>query len=65
MDYKNEGNVIDFKIDYTDIINDEIEETVLKTVNEIGYEKLKPIKDALPNEITYDQIRAVLIKNFK
>ncbi|WP_416198682.1 helix-turn-helix domain-containing protein [Sporanaerobacter sp.] len=34
-----------------------------KIENEIGAERLKPIKDALPDDISYEDIRIVIIKN--
>lgn len=45
------------------ISNPEIEKEILSTINRLGLEKLKPIKDSLPEEITYEDIRLVMAKN--
>ncbi|WP_068673920.1 DNA helicase RecQ [Oceanobacillus sp. Castelsardo] len=43
--------------------NEEEERTVLEARGEISEEKLKPLKDALPEEYSYTMIKAVLVKN--
>lgn len=60
--YISEGNNIDFDIDFTKYFDNSEEKQILNVINEIGYEKLKPIKEQLPQNITYDQIRAVVLK---
>lgn len=50
-------------VDWTRFIDKEKEEKILKTINEIGLEKLKPIKEALPDDYTYEDIRIVIVKN--
>ncbi|AKL94855.1 ATP-dependent DNA helicase RecQ [Clostridium aceticum] len=39
------------------------EEAVIEVVKKIGAQKLKPIKEALPQDISYEDIRVVIIKN--
>ncbi len=45
------------------IDNPIIEEQILSAINEIGLEKLKPIKESLPEEISYEEIKLVIVKN--
>lgn len=40
-----------------------VEEDILAMVNKLGGEKLKPIKDNLPKDISYDDIKLVIMKN--
>ena len=37
-------------------------EIVLKAIDEVGYNKLKSIKEVVPQEISYDAIRAIVLK---
>ncbi len=50
-------------IDWTRFIDKEKEEKILETISNIGLEKLKPIKEALPDDYTYEDIRLVITKN--
>lgn len=51
-------------IDWTRFIdNPEKEERILSVINEVGLERLKPIKEALAEDISYEDIRLVIIKN--
>lgn len=50
------------EIDWSDLIPEGQETPVLEAVKELGAEKLKPLKDALPEEIDYFTIKAVLCK---
>ena len=45
------------------IINPEIEETILEIIKKLGIEKLKAIKDELPEEVGYEDIKLVIMKN--
>lgn len=49
-------------VDLDDFIPKEYEDIIIDTIEKIGAEKLKPIKEALPNEVDYLAIRAVLCK---
>ena len=51
-----------FEINYPDFFSAEKEELILKAIEKIGGEKLKPIKEALPDEITYTEIKFALCK---
>ena len=50
-------------VDWSRFVDSEREERILSIINEIGAERLKPIKDALPDDISYEDIRIVIIKN--
>lgn len=55
----NEG--MDVNLD--DFIPREYEKLILQTIEKVGAQKLKPIKDALPPQIGYMAIKAVLLKH--
>ena len=60
--YITEGNKIDFEIPLDEFFNDEEEKMVLDAIDKVGYNKLKDIKEVVPEEITYDAIRAIVLK---
>ena len=60
--YMNAGNDIDFKIDFSDLFNREEEDKVLEVVDKIGFYRVKPIKDELSEEFSYDKIRFIILK---
>ncbi|HLR20367.1 MAG TPA: DNA helicase RecQ [Tissierellaceae bacterium] len=45
------------------IDNPNIESQILNSINKLGLEKLKPIKESLPESITYQDIHLVIAKN--
>nr|WP_229768608.1 helix-turn-helix domain-containing protein [Tissierella pigra] len=45
------------------IDNPRKEEKILSVINQLGLEKLKPIKEALPEDITYEDIKIIIAKN--
>ena len=51
---------LDIDIDF--LIPDEYQEEILSAIEEQGSDKLKPIKEALPAEVSYTAIKAVLCK---
>ena len=55
---KTEG--LDVNLD--DFIQKEYEDLIIETIKNVGAEKLKPIKELLPKEVTYLSIKSVLIK---
>jgi ATP-dependent DNA helicase RecQ len=63
-DFLNEGNNIDFAMDFTGVFDEEVETLVMKVIKEVGADRLRPIKDNLPSHITYDQIKGVILKNY-
>ena len=60
--YITEGNKVDFIIPLDEFFNDDEEKIVLDAIDKVGYNKLKNIKEIVPQEITYDSIRAIVLK---
>lgn len=52
-------------VDLSALIPKGYEDLILKVIKELGGEKLKPIKDALPDDVDYMAIKAVLCKYAK
>lgn len=51
-------------VNWSKFIDDPIKESlILAAINKAGLEKLKPIKELLPNEVSYEDIRLVIVKN--
>ncbi|NLY44560.1 MAG: DNA helicase RecQ [Tissierella sp.] len=44
-------------------VDTDIEAKILSAINEVGAERLKPIKELLPEDISYEDIRIVIAKN--
>lgn len=60
--YISEGNKIDFEINFSDILSDTEEMTINSVIDEIGVSKLKDIKEKVNDDISYDKIRAAVLK---
>lgn len=60
--YISEGNTIDFNINFYSIFNEGEEREVNLVIEEVGVNKLKDIKEKLDEDISYDKIRAVVLK---
>lgn len=60
--YISDGNDINFSINFNEFFNKEDEDKVMKAIDKVGYAKTKEIKEIVPQEITYDIIRAVILK---
>lgn len=52
-----------FPIAWNIFLNDEEEQMILTQQKQLDEPKLKPLKEALPEDITYFQIKATLVKN--
>lgn len=52
------------EVDWDRLIPSDYEEMIVAAVREVGTHGLKQLKDALPNEIGYGAIKAVLCKHF-
>jgi ATP-dependent DNA helicase RecQ len=63
-DYLQDGNTIDFTIDFKLLFNEDEEEEILEVIKITGVDRLRPIKDKLPAKISYDVIKGVILKNF-
>lgn len=51
-----------YELDWDTLIPQEYEELILQKVKTLGTKKLRPIKDALPDQVSYLAIRAVIGK---
>ncbi|RFU66367.1 DNA helicase RecQ [Peribacillus saganii] len=49
-------------LDWEQIVGNSEQELIINAIRNIGAEKLKPIKETLPENISYFQIKAVLVK---
>ncbi|MCY6483780.1 DNA helicase RecQ [Clostridium aestuarii] len=52
-----------YEIDWNLLIPQQHEELILEKIKEVGCEKLKPLKDLLPEDIEYITIKAVICKH--
>ena len=52
------------EIDIDKYVQFEYENIIIEKIKDIGFDKLKPLKDSLPNEVTYFDINYFII-NFK
>lgn len=50
-------------VEWERFVDASIEKEILYVIEKVGYQKLKPIKDGLPEEISYVDIHLVLAKN--
>lgn len=53
-----------YSISWSDFIPNDQEQLILAVVQQIGSEKLRPIKDALPDEVDWMAIKAAIAKNY-
>lgn len=60
--YLEEGNKIDFEIDFDSLFSKREEELVLDAIEKVGYSKLKPIKENLEEDVSYEKIRFIVTK---
>ncbi|HSH35492.1 RecQ family ATP-dependent DNA helicase, partial [Schnuerera sp.] len=56
----NDGKIVDWSRFIKDSSK---EEKILKAIDQVGLERLKPIKEMLPEDISYEDIRITIIKN--
>ncbi|MFX0548569.1 DNA helicase RecQ [Hathewaya histolytica] len=63
-EYIKENSILDFTIDFSGLLESNREEVILRAIDKVGYERLKPIKDEVSSDVSYDEIRAVILKNF-
>ncbi len=62
QDHLIKGKKEGLNVNLDHLIPEEYEYLILKVVQEVGSERLKPIKEALPDEVEYMAIKAVLCK---
>ncbi|MNZ74743.1 hypothetical protein D3C78_932020 [compost metagenome] len=51
------------ELDWARIIPPQYEQQIMEAIHTIGFDKLRPIKDALPDEVTYFAIHGVISKH--
>jgi ATP-dependent DNA helicase RecQ len=51
-----------YEINYRDFVSEDKERLIISTYKKIGGDKLKPVKEALPPEITYGEIKFALCR---
>jgi ATP-dependent DNA helicase RecQ len=51
------------EVDLDSLIPEEYEQAICEAIEKVGAEKLKPIKEILPQEVSYTAIKAVLCKS--
>ncbi|WP_227872295.1 DNA helicase RecQ [Paenibacillus albus] len=51
------------ELDWTMFIPEQYESLIVETILQIGSDKLKPIKEALPEDVDYFAIKAVMVKH--
>ena len=52
----------DLDIDLTRCVNTQYENDIISAINKLGYEKLRPLKDILPEEVSYFDIKYYVLK---
>lgn len=62
--YLEQGEKSNLKIKFDDLFTKDEENVILKVIKKLGISKLKPIKESLPDSISYDMIKAVILKDF-
>lgn len=62
--YFEEGNYVNLEKDYEEFFNEDDEMLVLEAVQKVGFERLLPIKELVPDSISYDAIKLIIIKNY-
>lgn len=62
--YIADNNDLGFDIDFSEFFTEEEEKVVDKAISEVGANALKPIKEIVPESITYNVIKAVILKRF-
>ena len=60
--YLSDGGKVDFEINFTNLFTKEDEEEVIRAINKVGYNKLKPIKEEVRDDISYDIIKYIILK---
>ncbi|MBR9647641.1 DNA helicase RecQ [Clostridium tyrobutyricum] len=62
--YLEEDNKENFNINFNDVFTEKEENQIISIIKKVGCERLHPIKELLPEDIGYDKIKAVIIKNY-
>ncbi|MHC6180400.1 DNA helicase RecQ [Clostridium sp. JNZ X4-2] len=62
--YLEEGEKFNLNVKFDNLFTTDEENKVLKVIEKLGMSKLKPIKESLPDNISYDKIKAVILKDY-
>ena len=60
--FLSDGGKVNFEINFTNLFTKEDEEEVIRAIKKIGYNKLKPIKEEVRDDISYDTIKYIILK---
>lgn len=60
--FLSDGGKVDFEINFTNLFTKEDKEEVIRAINKVGYNKLKPIKEEVRDDISYDTIKYIILK---
>ena len=60
--FLSDGGKVDFEINFINLFTKEDEEEVIRAINKVGYNKLKPIKEEVRDDISYDTIKYIILK---
>jgi ATP-dependent DNA helicase RecQ len=63
-EYIKQTGDISFNLKLSEYYNEEEERDILSACNSIGIDKVSLLKKALPNNISFESIRAVILKNY-
>ena len=61
--YVEEFGVLNLRLDFKALFNDEEETIIMGAIEKVGSSVLKPIKEIVPDNISYEMIKAVILKN--
>ncbi|MEY8000633.1 DNA helicase RecQ [Clostridium sp. Mt-5] len=61
--YLEEGEKFNLNVKFDNLFTIDEENKVLKVIEKLGLSKLKPIKESLPDNISYDKIKAIILKD--
>ena len=62
--YVEQGKKLNAEIKFYNLFTRDEESKILKAIKKLGMSRLKPIKKSLPDSISYDKIKAVILKDF-
>jgi ATP-dependent DNA helicase RecQ len=57
-------DISDLNIDFSDIFTEDEEKIIMSAIEKVGFERLYPIKEIVPENIDYDKIKSVILKNY-
>ncbi len=64
MKYVEQGNKLNVKMNFDSLFSKEEENMIVQVIKKIGMDRLKPVKESLPDSISYDKIKAVILKDY-